>query len=107
MKKPIPILLLEATAAAAASVEELSRSGVAHVARCVADKESFLTALRDFRPELIVADHDATGFCGREALGLARQLCPAVPVILMVGQPAEGLAVDIIQRGAADCVFKS
>lgn len=106
MKKPIPILLLEADADADASAEELRRGGLAHVARCVAGKESFLTALRDFKPEVIVADHDAAGCSGSEALRLARQVCPEVPIILMVSPPAEGLATDLIQRGAADCVFK-
>jgi PAS domain-containing protein len=46
------------------------------------------------------------GFSGQEALDIARELVPDTPFIFVSGTIGEELAIDAMQRGAADYVLK-
>jgi PAS domain S-box-containing protein len=108
MPKPIHILRAgDDRSEAGLIAKELTSGGIEHVSRCVVSRENFLAAIREFKPELILTDYPAPGFAGLEPLDLARQICPDVPVIVVADSTEKNLAIETIQHGAADCVFKN
>src|SRR5260370_39952670 len=108
MEPSLRILLLEDTATDAELISlELRHGGIEHVSKCVEVKESFLAALREFKPELILADFNLPGFSGMEALAIARRQCPDVPVIIVTGSLGEEVAVRTLKRGATDYILKN
>lgn len=100
------ILLLAEPADAEVFSRELRRGGISHVPHCATVRESFLAALKEFKPELILADQLTRGLGAMEALAVAREACPEVPLIMVIGTLADGSAVETIRRGAADYVLK-
>ncbi len=63
-------------------------------------------ALRYFRPDIILSDFSMPGFSGQEALEIVRALAPDIPFIFVSGTIGEEMAIDAMQRGAADYVLK-
>jgi PAS domain S-box-containing protein len=107
MQRPLHVLLLEDDDSDAQLISsELRRGGIDHIERRAAGREDFLAALSEFRPELILTDYRVPGFNGMEALSVARNVCPDVPVIMVTGCLGEGLAVETIRSGAADYILK-
>lgn len=70
--------------------------------------------LADFRKDLvgeevysvIVADYSLPGVDPQEALKIARDLRPDLPFIFLSGQLGEERAVELLHKGASDCVLK-
>src|SRR6266850_1483269 len=73
------LLLTEDNAAdAELELRELKRAGL-RIAHRVADTEQgFVSALREFCPDVILSDFSMPGFDGMAALALARELAPAI-----------------------------
>jgi PAS domain S-box-containing protein len=108
MQKTIHILLAGVDSVEAEAIgRELSDAGVAHQLRRALAGEEFLTALKDFRPEVILAADQAADAEGKELWEPAKRLCPEIPVIVMAEAAEKGRAVEVIKQGAADCVFKA
>jgi DNA-binding NarL/FixJ family response regulator len=108
MNKELSILILEDVAADAELLKyELGEAGVLFSARCVATKLSFLKALDDFCPDLILSDYSLPSFNGLAALKIAREKCPEVPFIFVSGALGEELAIKLLKGGATDYVLKS
>lgn len=63
-------------------------------------------ALARFAPDVILSDFSMPGFSGQEALDIATEVSPDVPFIYVSGTIGEELAIDVMQRGAADYVLK-
>jgi PAS domain S-box-containing protein len=105
---PLRILVLEDVPMDAELLEyELSRAGIACTTRCVENRSAFVEALHDFRPQLILSDYSLPGFDGMAALGLARELAPTVPFIVVTGSINEETAVGCMRAGAADYLLKN
>ena len=85
---------------------ELHRAGLEFTARHVTTRSAFEQALREFDPDLIVADHNLPQFSGAAALELARQIAPGTPFILVTGSLDEETAVEYMKAGAADYILK-
>ena len=103
----INIVLLEDTPADAELVlRELKKLAVPPAVTWVHDREAFEQALRKATPDLIISDHNLTGFTGRAALGLARDLAPVTPFILVTGSLDDETAVEYMKAGANDYVLK-
>ena len=103
----IRILLLEDVTTDAELVErELRRSGVEFTILHVSSRPDFEHALRDFRPDIILSDHNVPPFTGAAALELARQGAPEAPFILVTGSLDEETAVEYMKAGAADYILK-
>jgi len=108
MNKELCILILEDVATDAELLKyELSDAGIPFIARCVATKPSFLKALDDFCPDLILSDYALPSFNGLAALKIARERCPEVPFIFVSGALGEELAIELLKQGATDYVLKS
>lgn len=107
MNKELRILILEDVAAHAELMErELRKAEMVFCAKHVATRAAFLAALRDFNPDLILADYSLPSFDGSAALSIAQEQCPSVPFVFVSGAIGEELAIETLKQGATDYVLK-
>ncbi len=71
----------------------------------VTTREGFVEALSP-KPDLILVDYALPSFTGVEALELAQEKCPHVPVVFVSGAIGEERAIDTLKQGATDYVLK-
>ena len=103
----VRILLVEDVPADAELAErELRRAQLDFELHRVDSREDFAQALRDFKPDLVLSDHNLPSFSGRDALHLTRELGLDIPVILLTGSLNEETAVEYMKAGASDYVLK-
>lgn len=76
------------------------------VLRQVESAESYLDALREFSPHLVLSDFSLPGYDGLSAFEAARQGAPYLPFIIVTGAMGEEVAVDTLRRGVTDYVLK-
>ncbi|MFD0989084.1 sigma 54-interacting transcriptional regulator [Mariniflexile jejuense] len=86
---------------------ELSSNGFDFFAKNVFTKSDFTSALKDFKPDVILTDYNLPQFTGIEALEIAKKIALNIPFILVTGHLSEELAADSIKRGAWDYVLKT
>lgn len=72
----------------------------------VACERDLRHALRDFAPDVILSDFSMPGFGGHDALRVSLEMVPQVPFLFVSGTIGEEVAIDALQRGAADYVLK-
>jgi len=87
-------------------LRELQNAGIAHLSARVHSHKDFQVALAEFKPELILCDHDLTGFTGTEALSLSLSEAPDVPLILISDGPEDAGAAELIKQGATDYISR-
>ncbi len=105
--RSLRILILEDMASDAELMTyELRQANIDYSHRRVTDREQFLTALDEERPDVILSDFHLPGFDGLEALALARGKHPEVPFIFVSGAMGEEVAIESLKRGATDYVLK-
>ncbi len=75
--------------------------------KLVSTRDSFLDALENFKPDVILSDYSIPDFDGMLALQLAKQHAPSVPFIFVTGALDEELAVGLIKAGATDYIMKT
>jgi len=108
MTEQLRILLVEDMAAdAELQVHELKRAGLSVVHAIVESEKSFVDALREFAPDVILSDLSMPGFDGMAALALARERCPDTPFIFVSGTIGEESAIEALRSGATDYVLKN
>ncbi len=108
MTERLRILLVEDVADDAELVLlELRRSGLHADHRAVASEKSFVDALHEFKPDVILSDFSMPEFRGMAALALAREICPDTPFIFVSGTIGEESAIDAVKSGATDYVLKN
>ncbi|HYS50992.1 MAG TPA: response regulator, partial [Burkholderiales bacterium] len=108
MTERLRILLLEDVADdAELALLELGRSGLHADQRVVESEKSFVDALREFAPDVILSDFSMPGFNGMAALALVREICPDTPFIFVSGTIGEEFAVRALKSGATDYVMKT
>src|SRR5437867_4889749 len=88
------------------TADALRQSGMKVEITVVTDRDSFLTAVKRRRYDLILADYKLPGFDGLEALVLWRRRWPSTPFIFVTGFMGEDLAVESLRSGATDYVLK-
>lgn len=84
----------------------LKQDGLDFEAKLVDTRDAYISALREFRPQLVLSDHSLPSFNSTEALEIAKRLVPTTPFILVTGTVSEEFAVEVIKAGAADYVLK-
>ena len=108
MTERLRILLVEDVANdAELALLELGRVGLHADRRVVDNEKSFVDALREFEPDVILSDFSMPGFDGMAALELARDICPDTPFIFVSGTIGEESAVGALKSGATDYVMKT
>ena len=104
----IRVLLTEDVAPdAELEVRELKRAGLRFVHRIADSEQTFVDALRDFAPDVILSDFSMPGFDGMAALALAREICPDTPFVFVSGTIGEEYAIRALKNGATDYVLKT
>ncbi|MEO6723550.1 MAG: PAS domain S-box protein [Ferruginibacter sp.] len=107
MNKPLRILMLEDSDYDAEIVSELLKKKQLNFhSKLVMDRESFITALDEFDPDLILSDNSMPQFSATEALEIVNQRTRYVPFILITGTVSEEFAANIIKLGADDYILK-
>ncbi len=107
MKEELKILILEDSADDAEIVLRLLKKEMFHFEhRLVMTKDTYLQALEQFQPDLILADNSLPQFNAIEALKIIKQRALNIPFIMVTGTTSEEFAAAIIKFGAADYVLK-
>jgi len=108
MSEKLKVLILEDVPTdAELMIEELAEAGMTFVSKRVATKTSFVSAIADFSPDIILSDYSLPSFDGLGALKIAREKCPDVPFIFVSGALGEEMAIDLLKKGATDYVLKN
>jgi two-component system sensor histidine kinase UhpB len=74
--------------------------------RLAVDKATYLKALGEFYPSVILSDHCLPQFDSKEALNIARELFPDIPFIMVTGTISEEFAIEMIKAGVDDYILK-
>jgi len=111
MDKQLRILILEDSPEDLDLVErELRRGGINFTSRVVKKRVEYESALRDFRPDVILSDHSLPQFNSIEAMHIWKEFQAAhnltIPFILITGSVSEEFAVQSIKAGADDYILK-
>lgn len=105
--RPLRILILEDMASDVELMTyELRQANIDYTYRRVTDREQFLAALDEEKPDVILSDFHLPGFGGLEALALAQAKYSEVPFIFVSGAMGEEVAIESLKRGATDYVLK-
>jgi diguanylate cyclase (GGDEF)-like protein len=106
--RTVRVLLTEDVAAdAELEVRELRRAGLRVTSLVVETEETFVQALHDFAPDVILSDFSMPGFDGMAALALVREFAPDVPFVFVSGTIGEEYAIRALKSGATDYVLKT
>ena len=104
----IKILIVEDVELDAELTEyELKRANIVYVSKRVEEEQDFKRELKEFKPDLILADHSLPHFDGVSALKICRIMAPDIPFIFVSGKIGEDFAVEMLKKGATDYVLKS
>lgn len=86
---------------------ELRKGNISYIIEQVDTRESFIEALTEFRPDVILSDHSMPNFNSKEALRILFGTKLAVPFILVTGMVSDEYAISCIREGADDYLLKS
>src|SRR5271156_1525824 len=104
----LKVLILEDVAEdAELMLRELRKGGIECSSQLVSGREKFISAIDDFRPDVILVDYTIPKFMGDESLRLRLDKCPDVPFIYVSGTMGEEAAIDALTHGATDYVLKN
>jgi DNA-binding NarL/FixJ family response regulator len=108
MNEDLRILILEDVPTDAELIQfELAEAGTTFTPMCVADRASYIKALAEFSPDIILSDYSLPSFDGISALKIAVSKCSDIPFIFVSGALGEETAIELLKQGATDYVLKS
>ncbi len=85
---------------------QLRHGGLACAMQRVDARAPFLSALQDWRPDVVLSDYNVPGFGGEDALRITRERHPDMPFLFVSGALGEHAAVELLKLGATDYVLK-
>jgi len=85
----------------------LNKSNIKYDIIEVIKKNDFIKILNANNIDLILADYSLPSFDGIEALNIAQKVNPFIPFIFVSGMMKEELAIECLNQGATDYVFKT
>jgi len=104
---PLKVLILEDVETDAEFIaHRLRKSGLAFEARRVETRNDFEREVKQWRPDLILADYCTHSFDGRAALQSVREHDPDLPFIFVSGETLEDAALEAVRDGATDYIYK-
>jgi diguanylate cyclase (GGDEF)-like protein len=87
-------------------IRALRHGGLSFVSQRVETGADFAQAIKEFHPDLILLDCKLPTIDGTQALEMAVNLCPEVPVIIVTGTVGEDMLIELMRTGATDFVLK-
>ncbi len=84
----------------------LTTAGLQFTVVVVDTRDAFTAQLAESVPDVIISDYSLPGFTGADALRIAQERCPQVPVIVWSGVLGDEAAVELIKQGATDYILK-
>lgn len=107
MKKKLHILIVEDLPSDAELAQRELKTVLDNFSTQVVEtEESYLEALKEFMPDLIISDYKMPEFDGLIALKIQQEKYPFIPFIILTGSMNEDTAVECIKSGADDYVIK-
>lgn len=107
MDESLKILILEDVPFDAELINrELLKNGLNFISRRVEIEEDYLRELKEFQPDVILADHSLPHFDGVTALKITKEQYPDIPFIFVSGKMGEDFAIEALKCGATDYVLK-
>ena len=107
MNNAVNIIILEDNASDEELIlRELRKSGLDFHAEIASDKQTLVEVIKEFVPDLMLADYSLPGFTGISAMLLIRERFGDIPVIIVSGAIGEELAIETLKAGATDYVLK-
>jgi len=107
MNHPLKILMLEDSIIDAELIQRLLKKWDPTCKISLSsDKNTFLKALEESSPNVILSDNSLPQFSALEALQIVRQRSSQVPFILVTGTVSDEFAATIIKQGADDYILK-
>jgi PAS domain S-box-containing protein len=101
------ILIFEDSLTDAERLEaELLRAGMSFTALRVDTRDAFLQALRNFKPDAVLAACMVQGFDGISVVNSVKRARPHIPIIIVTGAMGDESAVELLKAGATDYVLK-
>ena len=85
---------------------ELEADGMAYEVRLVEDEDSFIAALDEFHPDIVLSDLSLPGFSGQRALEILRARSSDIPFIFVSATLGEEAAIEALRNGATDYILK-
>lgn len=112
LTKGLKILMLEDTPDDADLIKrELRKAAMQFTAIVVTEKDDFETALMEFEPDVVLADHALPQYNSIEAFDLfgkfRAEKGAAIPFILVTGHVSEEFAIRMLKAGVDDYVLKT
>ena len=105
--KKTKILILEDVKSDVLLIEyQLNKSNFNYTSKAVKTKAEYLSALKHYKPDIILSDYNLPQFSGLEALFSALELSPNTPFIFVTGILDEKTAVGLLEKGAWDYLLK-
>ncbi|MEO5998477.1 MAG: PAS domain S-box protein [Chitinophagaceae bacterium] len=105
--KKIKILHLEDVSSDAVLVNNKLKTSKLHYEIVVVNtKDRFIKELKDFSPDIILADNLLHSFNSQEALTILSETGFIIPFILVTASLSDELAADLIRKGADDYILK-
>jgi len=105
--KPIRILHLEDLVDDAELVaRSLKKAGLEFEIKVVDSKSEFETAIKEFKPEIVISDHSLPLFNSIEALHILKDSGLKIPLILVTGAVTEDFAIVMMANGIAGYILK-
>lgn len=74
--------------------------------RIVSERGTFLRAVQEFEPDLVLSDYRLPLFSGLDAIRILRATRPDTPLVFVSGTLGDEVAAGLIREGAADYVLK-
>lgn len=87
-------------------VHELNKSSLIYCHLVVDSESTFVKALTEFKPDIILSDFTFPSFDGERAFELKHEIAADIPFILVTGTIGEEKAVQLIRNGVNDYALK-
>src|SRR4029079_4696700 len=108
MPRPVTVLMVEDSDDDAQLLKrELQRQGFEPDVTRVDTGPDLRSALISKDWDVVISDHNMTGFSGDEALRLVKLFDPELPFIVVSGTRGEEHAVEAMRGGASDFIVKT
>ena len=85
---------------------ELKKGGIDYVSKVVQNEPGYVTALKDFIPDIILCDYNFPLFDGLTAFKIREEIAPGTPFIFVSGTIGEEKSIELIRNGVTDYALK-